>query len=319
MQPDSKHTDSKLPDAPQAIAAVKATALNLSKHINIEQAFQCIAENCLMHMQGNEVGVRQGNDAESVHQMRVALRRLRSAFSLFKNVLHVPADLLREFDWLGEQLGNARDWDVLFSSTIPKVTAEIGAAAEFVELNLAVENKVRDMHNAASEVVSSPRYTSLISKFSLWLQECAWRGAMWPKEKNSLADKVERFAHKTLAHDQHRLSLRGRKLHSANPQARHRVRIAAKKARYATEFFQSLFPSGRVAHYLKTLSTLQDELGWLNDAAIAARLLNEVLDGQEKVVESAAYIRGYLAGSARNDDRKILKLWNRVKSVKRPG
>ena len=54
------------------------------------------------------------------------------------------------------------------------------------------------------------------------------------------------------------------------PEERHRVRIAAKKARYAMEFFQGLYPGGRAKRSVQRLSALQDALGWLNDAAVGA-------------------------------------------------
>jgi len=65
--------------APQPPAVVEAAPLELAPGLTVEQGFQAITRHCLAQLQGNEAGVAQGHDPESVHQMRVGLRRLRSA------------------------------------------------------------------------------------------------------------------------------------------------------------------------------------------------------------------------------------------------
>lgn len=82
---------------------------------------------------------------------------------------------------------------------------------------------------------------------------------------NKLVQPVEKFARKILTRDQRRLRTRARNLRAATPEVRHRLRIAAKKTRYAAEFFGSLFSPKTVRPYVKGLTGLQDELGSLND------------------------------------------------------
>jgi CHAD domain-containing protein len=89
--------------------------------------------NCLEHIQRNEVAVVEGHDPETLHQMRVGVRRLRSALKLFATVAPCPPALLEDIDWLGMELGAARDWDVLLSSTLarmdaPQIELQAGAA-----------------------------------------------------------------------------------------------------------------------------------------------------------------------------------------------
>ncbi len=304
--------------APQPPAAVKATLLKLSKRMTIEQVFQAIAANCMAQVQANETGVAQEHDVENLHQMRVGLRRLRSALGLFKDVLQPPEDLQQELGWLVTQLGAARDWDVLAGSTLPAVAEAAPDEPRLAEVKLAAQNKTHEMHEATSIAVSSPRYTRLILCFTRWVQGCGWRDAMSLQSQNRLTENVTKFARNTLVYDQRRLLKRGRKLPGANPETRHRVRIAAKKTRYATEFFQSLYSSKRVRPYVEALSNLQDELGWLNDAAVADRLLKELQEGQSHLEGSAGFVRGYLASRVRNDDKKIRKLWKKFAPMKLP-
>lgn len=84
----------------QPDAAVKATRLALSTDMTVEQAFQAIASNCISHMENNDQNVAQRHDVESLHQMRVGMRRLRSALGMFKGLLHLPDEIQKDLDWL---------------------------------------------------------------------------------------------------------------------------------------------------------------------------------------------------------------------------
>jgi CHAD domain-containing protein len=118
--------------------------------------------------------------------------------------------------------------------------------------------------------------------------------------------------------DQRRLRKRAGALPNATPAARHRVRIAAKKARYGTEFFGSLFKPRSVRPYVKALAGLQDELGYLNDAAVADRLLGEMAAAQPQLAASIGFAKGFLAARVKNEDRKLLKLWRKFEPIARP-
>ena len=304
--------------APQPPAAAKATPLKLSKRITIEEVFQAIAINCLAQIQANVAGITQEYDVESLHQMRVGLRRLRSALELFKDVLQLPEDLQQDLDWLVEQLGAARDWDVLAGSILPTVSASAPDQTLLSEIKLAAAVKAQEKHEAVSAAVSSPRYTRLILSFTRWVQGCSWRDSLSSQEQSRLTKRVAKFAHNVLVRDQRSLQKRGRKLHGGRSEKYHRVRIAAKRTRYATEFFQSLYASKTVLPYLEALTTLQDQLGLLNDAAIAEGLLKELRAEAASLERSAGFIQGYLAASVKKNGKTICKLWKKFASIKLP-
>ena len=304
--------------APQAPAAVKASALKLSRRMSVEQAFQAIAVNCMAQIQSNESGVAQTQDAESVHQMRVGLRRLRSALGLFKDVLQAPELLRRELDWLTAELGAARDWDVLAASTLPRVGREAPDEPLLAELELAAQGVAHQKHEAAARAVSSARHTRLVLSLTRWVHGCGWRDCLSLQDQTRLTAKVSPFARKMLLLHQRRLLKRGGQLQGASPEARHRIRIAAKKTRYATEFFESLYCARTVRPYVAALSALQDEFGWLNDAAVAGHLLQQLQHERTDLAGSAGFVRGCLRSGMNSDDRKIHKLWNHFKQVKLP-
>jgi inorganic triphosphatase YgiF len=296
--------------SPQAPAPRRAEPLRLSRGLSVEKAFIAIAANCLEHIQGNEVGVQAG-DSESLHQMRVGLRRLRAALAQFRDVLALPEPLVKELDWLSSQLGPARDWDVMATSTLPDAAAQMPDPEGFAELRLAAEYRSEEMQAAAAVALASSRYARL----SLGLARCL-RGRCWREELDDAARKrlkqpAGALARRMLQDGRRRLLKRGRKLDKASARARHRVRIAAKKDRYASEFFRSLYPGKKGRRYIRALAGLQDELGWRNDAAVADGLLRSLPDGQSHLETPAAFLRGYLAARQRGGKRQLIKAWKK--------
>jgi triphosphatase len=300
--------------------AVKATSLMLAPGMSAEQGFQAIAGNAMAHIQANAEGVTDVHDVEAVHQMRVGMRRLHSTLRMYKDVLHLPAGLQQELDWLAGELGGARDWDVLAGVTLAAVAKEVTDPHPIEEVRQAAMDKAQEHHAAAAAAVGSPRYTQLVLNLTRWIQSMGWHDdpAQPPKATAQLEGSVVKFARQTGKRDQRRLRKRAADLASATPEARHRVRIAAKKARYGTEFFSSLFDPGEVRPYVKALSGLQDELGYLNDAAVADRLLSEISAAQPQLAASVGFAKGFLAARAKNEDQKVLKLWRKFEPVARP-
>lgn len=297
----------------EAPACVKAQPLMLAKRMTIEQAFQAIVANCMVQVQGNEAGVESGDDVESLHQMRVGLRRLRSALHLFQELLTLPNDLAQELDWLVEQLGPARDWDVLAGTTLPALGADVPSDIDLAGVRHASQARSREQHAIAAEAVATPRYTQLVLRLTRWVLSCGWRETMSLQDWNRLAGPVKPFAHDMLVDGRRRLHKRGRKLAGATAHERHRVRIAAKKARYTSEFFASLFPARRLRAYMRGLAALQDVLGAINDAAVADRLLVELQGRHTGLCASTGYLRGYLGARLSLDDGKLRKAWRKFK------
>lgn len=304
-------------------SAVRAAPLALNRQLSVEQGFRRIAANCREQIAANHAAVARGNAPEALHQMRVGLRRLRSALDLFSHLVELPEALRADLRWLGEQLGAARDWDVLAASTLPRVAEDLPDDMELVLVRLAAETRANELRATAAEAVSTERYAELMRNLGSWLHDEAWRSHCSAVQRNALARPTRRFADEVLEQSRKRLLKRGRKLRGAGAGAkcdrtRHRVRIAAKRARYAAEFFQSLYPKRQVRGYIESLSRLQDELGWLNDTAVADGLLKKLQHGEARLDGSAAFMRGYLASSQHGGGRKLRKAWRSVKAARAP-
>lgn len=297
---------------------VKAEKLKLKTDMTIEQAFIAIVTNCLAQVHGNEQRVMHDTDAESLHQMRVGLRRLRSALDMFENIIACPAVIQEELRQLATRLGAARDWQVLAGSTLERVAVHAPADIDIGELTAAAAENASRYRMQAAEEVSSVDYTRLQLQLAEWLAGRHWRDSLGDGEAGQLDAPVSKFAKAMLRHNERRLLKRGKRLDDNEPESRHRVRIAAKKARYASEFFASLYPKQRVNRYLSALSAMQEELGWLNDAAVGTELLAQLHLSHPASAVEASFARGYLAAGIYGSGSGIRKLWKDFTRVKPP-
>jgi len=305
----------KFPTSPKA---VKAAHLKLSRRMSVELAFQAIVRNCIDQIQGNDTGVARCQDIEFLHQMRIGLRRLDAAFALFADLLEPPPAIRHELEWLKDQLGPVRDWDVFVASTLPRVAAAIPAQSALDSVAQAARARSEALHAQASVAVSSVRFAKLLRALENWVAQRGWRDEPGAQGKAGLKMSVAGFAGALLEQEQQRLLRRARKLKDAGPGRRHRVRIAAKRTRYAAEFFASLYPGKRVRPYVQALAGVQDALGQLNDASVAARLLDDVAEDDPALREGAAMVRGYLAACGVQGVRSVRKRWKQFTPLAPP-
>jgi CHAD domain-containing protein len=145
-----------------------------------------------------------------------------------------------------------------------------------------------------------------------------WHESLDEVALGALAEPLETRSMQILDRRHEKLIKSGKRLAHGTPGERHQVRIAAKKARYATEFFQSVYPARRVDRYVRRLAALQDALGWLNDADVADRLLHEIDVGHPELAGSASFTRGYLYAATKQDLPGLAKLWEQFRSMEPP-
>lgn len=245
-------------------AAVKAERVKLDKGMNAGDAFAVIAASCIRQYRRNEDLLLLSGGVEQLHQARVALRRLRSAFWLFKPLLDGDARAAAfsaELRWLAGELGEIRDIDVL----VPLLD-EPSRSALF-----AIREK-RFAH--LRSLIDSGRVRLLPIELAEWLALGPWRTD--PADVDLLDRDIRGFAGDRLERLRKRIKREGKGLADTDDAHRHEVRKDAKKLRYATEFFVSLYPGRkhrrRMDRFLDRLEALQDKLGRLNDIATAPEL-----------------------------------------------
>jgi triphosphatase len=178
--------------------------------------------------------------------------------------------------WLAGALGPARDLDVLAIETLPRMFAAMrsergtSAAQALRSLSARVGRQRKTARAEARAAVASPRFVQLVLAAAA-LASAPNLGVPAESEPGAqLSQSARKFARPLLERRHRKLLRRGDGLAHASPDARHAVRIAAKKLRYATEFFAALFPRKRARAYRAALMKLQEVLGTLNDAAVAS-------------------------------------------------
>jgi CHAD domain-containing protein len=120
------------------------------------------------------------------------------------------------------------------------------------------------------------------------------------------------FAARVLQKRHRQLRKRGKHIATLSPPERHAVRIAAKKLRYAAEFFLSLYPRKQTHEYIAALSGLQDVLGALNDAATTIALLQEIINGGEhddSRQHAKGTIHGWILGMSHARLKDLERVW----------
>jgi CHAD domain-containing protein len=286
--------------------------------MGLEEGFRVIAANCLAQMQDNAPGVLQGAGSECIHQMRVGMRRLRSAWRLFARWIPPPTALIVDLAWLRGELGAARDADVLADITLPRLIASCPQAVDWLPLRTLTSKMAGEKRQQAARAVASVRCSRLMLGLADWLWDFRWRDALSESARRVLATPLKRRARKILDRRHKVLLEKGRRLVSATAAERHQVRIAAKKARYAAEFFGSLEPAGCVKRYVGRLASLQDVLGSLNDATVADRLLREIATAYPALSGSAFFARGYLRAETKRDLEGLIRSWRQFESMGPP-
>jgi CHAD domain-containing protein len=253
-------------------------------------------------------------DPEPVHQMRVTLRRLRSALALFAPLLVCPDMSAAQtgLKALGAALGPARDWDVFAGETAASIAAAFPGETAIARLLAAAERRRIAAHAALRAHLAGADDRRLgialasLASFSPWDTGAAAEPADAP------AETLLAFASRALSRARHRLLAPGADIDALPEDALHAIRLRAKRLRYAAEMFAPLFPGRDTGRFLRRLAALQAALGRLNDGAVAAGLLAQ-LGAPAGHGFAAGLIRGYTAAHAPGTRRSIARAWRRLR------
>lgn len=298
------------------LSSFKSTPPKLGRNANVSNAFKKIVWECINHLQSNQDMVLYGTDVEGVHQMRVALRRLRSAFTLFRKII-VPENataLLKELGWLNGVLGQARDLDVFVTQTTPAIIAQFERHAGLLKLHEKALLAKVEAYKVLRAALLSQRYQCLLLTLAAWLENERW----CENAHNFKGVKVLDLATATLTKRYKKLRCNGKRLSSMHTVERHATRIAAKKLRYAAEFFASLYFSKKSKAFNRSLSQLQDRLGVLNDITTTEKLVHQLIGSHpDRPLDEALHIcAGWNACNTINSLAHMDKAWRTYTSHK---
>ncbi len=253
------------------VAALRARQPAVGPETTGGEAFQSVARDALMQIAGNARLLQRAHNPDVLHQLRVGLRRLRAGLSVFKGMLDAPGlnDARAETRWLAGQLGEARDIDVFLqrAATTDEIEESPGRAAFFRALRIAQA----EAYETALAAVGSARFNALLLSLGEWIEVGPWRRQGNARQRALREGSVADLASPVMDKLDRQLRRRSRGFQHADAEARHDLRKQAKKLRYAAAFFGGAFPKHpkRRARFATALRALQDQLGELNDMAVA--------------------------------------------------
>lgn len=258
---------------------------------------------------------RLADGPEAVHQMRVAVRRARSAVSMFGHVFGAEAlaPLRAPLRELNARLGPTRDWDVLVGETLPTVLAALPGDDRLARLIAAAQRR-RDAHHRALETwLAGPEFRLLTIDLAWHLAAAPWLAppplaadtmpAAMPDGVSAGSPRAEPpplrdFAAAMLHRRWKQLTSAGKGIEAQEIAALHDLRLRAKRLRYAAEMFAALWP-GKAAHrFIHRLADVQQRLGVLNDGAVAADLLTALGGAGGRHGYASGLVIGFLAARA---------------------
>jgi CHAD domain-containing protein len=258
-------------------------------------------------------------DAEgvaAVHQMRVAVRRARSALSIFRPA--IPPGNLDEVSVLlkdlGVRLGPTRDWDVFTDETLPAILAAVPGDDRLERLAAAAGKRRAECRRTLAAFLAAAEFRQLGISLAWFAAAQSWHRTEpdttdWSTSLASLPD----FAGTVLQHRWKKLTSAGKGIDELDIPSLHGVRLRAKRARYAAEMFATLYPGKAAQRFIRRLSVLQQRLGVLNDGAVATHLLAELGGPGGRHAYATGVVVGFLAARAAKTRPTIIRAYERFR------
>lgn len=289
----------------------------------LEDNVAAVFGSCLAQMTANGIPAREGADPEGVHQLRVGVRRMRSALSLFRGVIPEAefaetADGLR---WAAGELGAARDADVFLEETLEPLVRRRPDDPSLKRLAQEARELRAEAYTGVRGMLDSKRYVRLLLTVGSQVASRAWRNQTLSAEAASLFSSAPLAARPLLERRDRKVARGGRHLDRRTEAEKHQLRIQVKKLRYASEFLAGAYESRRKEPYIRALSDLQDTLGHLNDVVVAERLLGSLLDrmGAEATPahhRAAGFVGGWTAQQAEAKLACLARHWKTFAKTK---
>jgi len=296
LAPESKSargyrlSDGTAPRAPHA------PKLRLDAAIRANEAFRAIVASGLDQILGN-VAAAEAAEPEGIHQLRIGLRRVRSALVLFAPLLEPDPSALfaRELKRLGQIFGARRDRDVFCLETLHDAARDLGTSW-IDRLRPPAEACRAAANDPVQEALHGAGLTSLALGLAAWCEDGIAHPShlghkrMGRRLATVAPDLLDRMARKVA----------GRAKRADTPERLHGLRKSLKKLRYSTEFVAGLYGKKAMKRYRKRCEALQELLGTINDARVTPRLADEMLGARgTELAPAFAQLAAWSAGQER--------------------
>lgn len=255
----------------QVNSPLKAQAPKLAPGVSAIDALSAFVAAARAQIQANQNGVIVGSDPEYLHQMRVAVRRLRSVCAAYKKLLpeSVLLPLFADLKWLARALGPARDADVFVTEIWPPLRRALNKNPLLPKLDVQWAALQRAAAAKTRRTFVTHRYQCLMRDLGQWLAKASWRAVVSAQQPRVLDEPARDFVRTVLKRRNARVRRSGDAIQRLSDVQLHALRIRIKKLRYVVDGFGSLFEPRAVRDSLARLSHLQNVLGEINDIHVA--------------------------------------------------
>ena len=274
-------TDSALTSAFKARLGATVVAVGdpvILAHDTVETAARKIVCRNLVRLRQHDAGTRIGDDPEALHDLRVAVRRLRAAVRAFAPAFPVRLhkQFTEELHWLGQISSGVRDLDVQLARLHQHSMAlPLGHRAGLVSLREYLQAERARLRSELLAGLESQRYFDLLIR----LEGYAYGPARTRPQDAAARDRIAAAGAQGIERALRRLLKRGADVRGApTPEDLHALRIRAKRLRYLLEFLQELIGK-RGRRLVKHLVELQDLLGTYHDAIVTAEIVRQYAEG----------------------------------------
>jgi inorganic triphosphatase YgiF len=286
----------------------------------LEMAARDILRDCLAQVADNVAVVLAGDAMEGPHQLRVGLRRLRTALKIFGPALGSPAvrPLSQAARDLGRLVGSLRDADVLADEVVGAALARGADQPAATALTAALAAKRKRIREKVRAGLGKPAVTGFLFDLATFIEARGWLVPADFGQTARLATPIAELAPEMLRKRAAKVRKRGRKIRSHDHEALHALRKELKKLRYAVDMLGPIYKEARVEGYLRQLKDLQDTFGSLNDAAMAAEeLLGPGAPAKDDpdVQRGIGWVLGTLAARVEQDRPKLFERWERLEKA----
>ncbi len=288
----------------------------LAGTVLVDEAISALISHCLAQFTGNWPAFEAGDSVAAIHQMRVAMRRLRAMLGLFNRAFPCAEfSAFREAaKGIATAMGEARNLDVFIALVKSGPLAAFAGEAGFAGILAECGHRRDAAYEAVKECLADPGTTRFVLSLQAFTARRGWRNALSGDALARLTAPAADFAAANLARLHNRLMKRGKNFFSLPPHERHEVRIELKKLRYAADAFAGLFAARKqVRDYIRAAAALQDQLGLFNDFHTAAELVNSLAAADSR---AAGIILGWCARGAAGQDETLREAWKTFRKSK---
>ena len=247
---------------------------------------------------------------EAVHQMRVAVRRARSAISVFRPAL--PGEALDRINdhlrALATELGPSRDWDVFVEETMPALLRALPDDVRLERLAAAAAKRRRACRQSLSGYLQGAGFRALGIELAWFASARAWH-----PDTDEPQPSLTEFAGGILQQRWKKLISAGKRMEELDIPALHGVRLRGKRTRYAAEMFATLHRGKATHRFIRRLSQLQQTLGVLNDGAVAIHLLEELGGAGGRHAYAVGVAAGFMAARSEMIRPRIISAFEKFR------